>query len=86
MTFYASGVTTSVGANDGLALRYGFRLPVDDFVDRDLHSLATSCRPTEGFCWPFRATAPDFMTSAHALYRSFGFVTIAPWPWPGVRC
>jgi ribosomal protein S18 acetylase RimI-like enzyme len=27
-----------------------------------------------------RLDSPDFMTSAHALYRSFGFVTIAPYP------
>jgi ribosomal protein S18 acetylase RimI-like enzyme len=27
-----------------------------------------------------RLDSPDFMTSAHALYRSFGFVTIGPYP------
>jgi hypothetical protein len=27
-----------------------------------------------------RLDSPDFMTSAHALYRSSGFITIGPYP------
>ena len=27
-----------------------------------------------------RLDSPDFISSAHALYRLFGFVTIAPYP------
>jgi ribosomal protein S18 acetylase RimI-like enzyme len=121
--------------NDGLESRYGFRLPVDDFVERDLHSIAkflppdgrlllavqgnrpigTSALQRIGLetaeikrMWVdpahrragmgramldhliaaaraagyerIRLDSPDFMTSAHALYRSFGFVSIGSYP------
>lgn len=121
--------------NDGLESRHGFRLPVDDAIERDLDSMAKFLPPDGRLLlavqdgrpigtsalqrigpqtaeikrmWVdpshrragiaramlghliaaaaaagyerIRLDSPDFMTSAHALYRSSGFVTIAPYP------
>ena len=121
--------------NDGLDANYGFRLPVQEAVERDLASIgkflpphgrlllaiehgeaigtaalqsigtstaeikrmwvAPACRRSgmgggmldrlitaaeaTGF-GSLRLDSPLFMTAAHALYRSRGFVDIAPYP------
>jgi len=121
--------------NDGLDANYGFRLPVQEAVERDLASIgkflpphgrlllaidrgeatgtaalqsigtstaeikrmwvAPACRRSgigggmldrlinaaeaAGF-GSLRLDSPLFMTAAHALYRSRGFVDIAPYP------
>jgi GNAT superfamily N-acetyltransferase len=120
--------------NDGLEVRYGFRLPVTEAIERDLGSIA-KFQPPEGRLllafeddvavgtaalrrigpetaeikrmWVdpahrragtgramldnliaaartagyarIRLDSPDFMTSAHALYRSRGFFDIGPY-------
>jgi ribosomal protein S18 acetylase RimI-like enzyme len=120
--------------NDELEERYGFRLPVEGAVERDLASLA-KFQPPDGallaavedeavvgtaslqkigsdtaeikrmYVEPghrgnghgremldeliriaeagysqIRLDSPDFMTAAHGLYRSRGFVAIGPYP------
>jgi GNAT superfamily N-acetyltransferase len=121
--------------NDGLESRYGFRLPVNEAIARDLHAIAKYLPPDGRLLlavqggravgtsalqrigeetaeikrmWVgpahrragiasgmlerliaaavdagyrrIRLDTPDFMTAAHALYQSFGFVTIGPYP------
>lgn len=121
--------------NDGLETRYGFRLPVQEAVERDLGSIAKFQPPDGRLLLAFeddvavgtaamqrigpetaeikrmwvdpshrragtgramldhliaaartagygriRLDSPDFMTSAHALYRSRGFVDTGPYP------
>jgi ribosomal protein S18 acetylase RimI-like enzyme len=121
--------------NDGLDARYGFRLPIERAVERDVASLA-KFQPPDGallvavesgevvgtasmqrigpgtaeikrmYVKPehrgsghgremldelirtataagydrIRLDSPDFMTAAHGLYRSRGFVAIDPYP------
>ena len=50
-------------------------MPIDEFIERDLRSIASAARYKR-----IRLDSPDFMTSAHALYRSSGFITIGPYP------
>ena len=121
--------------NDGLDARFGFRLPVHEFVERDLASIGKFLPPAGRLLLAFedgeaigtaalqslgtstaevkrmwvapecrrggiggnmldrlvsvaeaagygsvRLDSPQFMTEAHALYRSRGFADIAPYP------
>ncbi|WP_345205113.1 GNAT family N-acetyltransferase [Fodinibacter luteus] len=121
--------------NDGLDARFGFRLPVQEFVERDLASIERFLPPAGRLLLAFedgeavgtaalqslgtstaevkrmwvapecrrggiggdmldrlisvaeaagygsvRLDSPLFMTAAHALYRSRGFMDIAPYP------